>query len=243
MQTDLELLPLPPGKYRQQQVAYCSIYSTDIRTIKRWISAGRKALPQDFPPLDDAANMPAWWGRNMKWDVPAKILEAAKAVQNEQVASGDIYKKAGDAGVVEGKAQVERQDVGMKGALDRIREAEQAAHRKYMEAVNADDPNEGDIKLRLRNWTDISSQMRAMEKDSPDVLKASGELISKAEVREKLWEIHSVISQGFRAMIRRVRPKIEGLLPAQADEVWNEEVDRVFQGLRENEFTKPIAQG
>lgn len=128
----------------------------------------------------------------------------------------------------------------MKGALDRLRAAERAAHTKYMEALNAAEPNEGDIKVRQRVWTDIADKLRTMEKASPDVLAASGDVVPKAELRQVLFEMHSTIAQSFRTMIRRVRPKIEGLTSAQADQVWNEEVDRVFQGLRDNEFAAPI---
>ncbi len=56
------------GVYRNKLATYAAYYESDTRTVKRWISDGKKA--DDYPPLDAKHEMAAWWKRHKKWRVP-----------------------------------------------------------------------------------------------------------------------------------------------------------------------------
>lgn len=59
--------PLPAklrGYYKKKLVEYCGPYNRGERTLKRWVSAGRKVMPRpDLPPFDEAHRMAAWFRR------------------------------------------------------------------------------------------------------------------------------------------------------------------------------------
>lgn len=232
--------------YLRKHVEYSTIYGFEKRTIKRWIQTGRDANPPELPPLDDPAAMPGWWGKYMTWRVPDKIIAAASAAKAaEAPASQPVVvpvPAVADSAPPPPPHIEETGELGLQGSLDRLRDAERNAHAAYIAAVSAVEPNDGEIKNKQRIWTDIANQLRATEKASPDILLASGDLVSKSELQKVLAEIHITIAQSFRAMIRRVRPKIQNLTPTAADAVWNEEVDRVFAALKNNEFTAPIPE-
>lgn len=56
------------------------IYQTGPRALRRWHARG---VTNDDPcPLDTPLDMPAWWARNSRQIVPAKIMSAAREVTN-----------------------------------------------------------------------------------------------------------------------------------------------------------------
>ncbi|PAW76831.1 MAG: hypothetical protein B9S32_13920 [Verrucomicrobia bacterium Tous-C9LFEB] len=235
------------NNYLRKHSEYAIIYGFEKRTIKRWIQTGREANPPELPPLDDPSAMPSWWGKYMTWRVPDKIIEAAraaKAAESPAPLSPVAVPVPIDSPLPPSPpvSVEESGELGLQGSLARLRDAERKAYNAWQLVLSAAEPNDGEIKNKQRIWTDIADQLRATEKASPDILQASGDLVSKSELQKVLAEIHTTIAQSFRAMIRRVLPKIQNLTPTEADAIWNEEVDRVFAALRTNEFTAPIPE-
>lgn len=81
--------PLPArlvGFFNHPLKHYAAVYGYaaegDAKTIKRFVKKGKEAQPRpDLPPLDDPAQMPAWWRRNFpNREVPPGIRRAASAV-------------------------------------------------------------------------------------------------------------------------------------------------------------------
>ncbi|MDR1304273.1 MAG: hypothetical protein LBK76_03520 [Verrucomicrobiales bacterium] len=242
---DREPLPVNPvkrPKYQRAYTDYAARYGVAERTVKSWRKIGADA-DGDYPPFDAPALMPEWWARRMTQRVPDKLLTAARAAAASDPpppTSAPAPRSAPPAAPPVARPPLSVSgDLGLSGMLIRLREAEREAHADYMAAlrVTDDERNEGDIKIKSKIWSDLANQLRALEKTSPDVLKASGEMVSRAAVTDALREVHAVIFQSIHNLGRRMKTKMRDLADDEFDAAWLAEVERVFQVLKVNEFT------
>ena len=72
-------------------------------------------------------------------------------------------------------------------------------------------------------------------------MRARGDLWPRPAVLAATAEIHAGIRGGILGLLRRVRPKLSGLSPAEQDVLWMAEVESLFAGLRANPYTSPFA--
>lgn len=214
-------------EYRKEQKQYAEIYDQSDRTIKRWIAKGKKAA--DLPPLDAPAEMPLWWPRHYKHKVPDCLLEAARVATPapEPPPSAPSCPRSEDASIEIGS--------GFKEMLDRVRRAEASAYQEYDAALKASD--ETKLPSARKTWSELSKQLRELERDAHDILSRSGALIEKSAVEKVIADIHGPIVNGIRSMWRRVKTKILTAPESQQDRIWQEEVDRLLSRLNESEFT------
>lgn len=223
--------PAPTSReYQKDQKHYAAFYKQSDRTIKRWIKTGRDAKPTpDLPPLDDPAQMPAWWPRHYKHKVPVEILDAARSAPRATPAPPAQLPPPPSADhpqIVVG--------TGFREMLERVKSAEATAYREYDIALKAQD--EAKLPGARKTWSELSKQLRELERDAPAILAGTGQLVERSAVEKVIAEIHAPIINGLRSMWRRVKPRILAAAEAQQDKVWQEECDRLLARLNESEF-------
>lgn len=216
---------------------YETIYATSIRTVKRWRQDGADHVPPRLPPLDEPWRMAQWWREVKKRRVPEVLLALEEAGP-----------PAAPAPVTAAVAQPPpppappANDVpaatGYAATLDRMRQAEAIASTRYLEALNSPDETvRATADSRRREWDAIAEQLRRYEKDAEKILLASGNLWPAAAVIQALHELHAPLREGVVNLVRRLRPLLVGLSPTQQDALWENEVRKLFDGLRANKFT------
>lgn len=243
--------------YQLEQKDYAARYDTNVRTIKRWVAAGRARTPHDFPPLDEPAEMEAWWARVMSNRMPRKTRDAiaslvAKPAPKSSPAADPsrpvelpLPAAAPVAPSPNSTPPGDDEKIGIAATLERMQSAEREAYRRYMEALRGDEAgnvDDGKVRNALRMWSELAEKMRALEKSAADVLAASGESLKKSDVRAALIEIHSNIASGIRQLLRRNRSRL-GLDPTKAkeqDAIWEEEIDLLFQEWRNSAFAEQL---
>ena len=172
--------------YLEELAVYAERYGVSLRTVKRW--AVKK------PPFDEPGKMAGWWAKNMTQRVPDSISGAAvHAVQQETEEAVELPAAAPTVLLPVGD-----DEVGVQATQKRLRNAEVLANRKYLEALERNDA--GEIRAALRNWNDISAQVRTMTKVARDDELARRELISRTVAEAALVEVHQPIVAGFRGM-------------------------------------------
>ncbi len=238
-----------PG-YRETQKTYALRYGYGIRTIKLWISEGRAA--GKLPPLDDPEAMLSWWAEVKSNSVPARLLAAAEVAKRGRVASGGAPANQAEgsgastsaAPVVEpAPAPKKPLAVGFAASLQRVREAEAEAHAAYLDELTktGEARNDGRIERLRKAWSELSEQLRFLEKAAPDVLGRSGEMLMRDDVRKILSKLHSPIVAGVRSLFRRIRAKTGNLgVPAavldEFERHYSAEVEKLFGELCASEF-------
>lgn len=241
------------AKYAHPLVHYESIYGTKLRAIKRWIAIGRDATARELPPLDEPARMKAWWVRCMSQRVPEKLATLASTMPEPtvEVSAGPLFATPVPAETVVLPAptiSIASAGVGFAGALQRCRSAEAAAGelyttllRKAASEKNADERMQiqAEAEHARRAWDDLVDRLRAMERDAEKILSAGGRMWSADDVMASQEVIHLALREGIRGLIRRVRPKLPSLAPAEQEAIWFAEVESLFAGLRANKFTAP----
>lgn len=227
--------------YRYGRRHYAAAFDQTPRTINRWIAHGK--AKGELPPLDDPAQMPAWWVRHMKHRPPAAILVAVSSAEVNPSFEEKSASVTGDtpSALLPVIPAAVPAALGMGGALLRMRLAESEAAIKYLEAQRANPPNEADIEMRRRAWERMTESLRKLEKDSPGVLKESGDLLPRDEVIQELTQILSVVGLTWRSFAKRLFPRLQGLSVDQADQLWNLESDKVFEKLKIENFASVVS--
>ena len=200
--------------YLEALEVYVARYGVSIRTIKRW--AKKKA------PLDEPELMAAFWSKTMTQRVPDSIACVEKADELPVVAPPVELLPVGD------------DEVGVGATQKRLRNAEVLAYRKYETAMQTNDA--GEIRAALRNWNDISAQVRTMTKVAREDELARKELISRTVAEAILVEVHQPIMAGMRGMFDDLCRAFAVDRNAENEARWNVLVDVVCERLNKEVF-------
>lgn len=190
--------------------------------------------------------MPDWWSRVKDRRVPPRLLDAAG--KNEEQAAEAAGASPSE---VDGLPLFHRPAVtpvagesGFRASVMALRDAEASARQAYLAAVEATRVA-GEEQLAAaeakqercrRAWAELSKELRISEKDLLEMEAKTGDMLPKAEVRNELLRIHGAIYTGIKNLVRKVRPKLEGKLSIEQDQVWGAEVNRLFQAYQKGEF-------
>lgn len=236
--------------YERPYAVYCARYEVSERSLKGWVAVGRKADPQDPPPLDQPEEMAHWWSRHFKQRVPEKLLRAGR-VQEEPDDVGQDPGQQGDRGDQEeaGASDELLRDmlppadgglaIGLDASVDRLRRAEAAANYAFTEAIRLE-KNEGEIEFKKKSWVTVSEQLRKAEKSMREIEGRYGDVYRVDEIKAELVAVHSTIFAGVKNMIRRIRPELNALTEPEQDAVWEREIRRLFRAWGESEFCPTV---
>lgn len=221
--------------YLEKYEFYAQRYKVSLRTVKNW---GALSAPLDVP-----EKMLPWWEKNMKQRPPDSILQAAaveRSVEKVIELPLEPERVIDAAPPALGPSGSEMQEVaddemGIVATQKRLRNVEVMLYRSYQEAVRTQD--EGKIRTTLRNWNDVSDQVRIIAKSAREDEIARRDLIPRLEAEIRLVELHSGIFAAFRGAFDAVR-RVYGI-PAtpENEQKWMSIVDDACHALNNEVFT------
>lgn len=239
---------LKPGTYLRTYEWYAQNLPFDpaatveskVRTIKRWVRAGRDHSPvQDFPPLDDPPRIGAWLRRVMRrwltaWDGFLAMAEPPP-VPGEQVPTKNSTKPitAGETPPPPTAASVDLTKYAGFSAIENLeaqRRVVAATYDLYSSALLAGTP---DLDQRQRAYTAASAELRKMEKDTEELREARGELIPRDRLTAELRRLHTAMAGALRAELRDRTGSV--LTPDLSAEI----ITAFFRPLRTGDFGLP----
>lgn len=228
------------GVYQLSRKAYAEKFGTTPRSIGNWIRHG--GLRGEFPPLDDAAALVAWWGKHMEHRVPDKIYSAVASCETGVVGMAmgekvDLFPVESQSGNMQPSGNEEILSTGFLASLLRTRDEEAKAHGRYAKSVDEDPPDAGKIRVLQKTWQDLADHLRALEKAAPEVLRKSGDMWLGVDIVRELADIHGIICAGVRTLGRRWAVKAGVDWTVSNDRAFQDEVDRLFSRLHESKFT------
>ena len=241
--------------YNKKLEEYEPIYGQKpnrARTIKRWISTGRKTSPPDLPPLDEPSMMPSWWVRHMKQKVPAKVLAAAGQHQpkptapaqpsapSDPVQPSTAPPQASSGGEPSSRRPprrpVETHEVGFAAKLKQAEQDVANALADKEAAEDADPQSAADIELADRKYDRAMKRYREFQRDAEDIISREERAWTEAE--QHLSEPLNVMNQSLRSIMVRVATKA-GLPKEWFDRIepaYQDELDTVFTNLAEADY-------
>ena len=225
--------------YSQPLQIYADRYNYSLRAIKRWIALGRTLSPEeDLPPLDEPAEMAAWWERMreaglLKWKVP-EVFSASEKEQPKKGApdtaeQGDAARRAGDS--------ASDQALGFAAALRRAQEAERLAHERWQQELRkeGDDFDPVAEKRRAEAWSNAAKLLEGLEVKADKIL--GRDFVRMEDVEEMVVTRETALRDGTRSVGTRVCTKLNlsGDLFAKVVAAFDDELDRVFKHLNGGE--------
>lgn len=217
--------------YSQPLEAYAAKYDFSLRTIKRWIALGRDLDPEDLPPLDDPAEMAAWWERLrsagvLKWKVP----EVFGSAEVKSPKKGAVNSAEESAAAQRAVVSASDQALGFAAALRRAQEAERLAHERWQQELRkeGDDFDPVSEKRRAEAWDRAAKLLESLEVKADKIL--GRDFVRIEEVEEMVVERETTIRDGLRSIGTRVATKLglpADVYKAVVDAI-DGELDRVF---------------
>lgn len=247
--------------YRYPLAHYCGPLKASERTLKLWISLGRGVTPPDLPPLDEPWRLAEWYARHRKNRVPDHLLWlAAQGSGAGDVAkaegAGPLFEPAAACGIDTTSGGVPASQpsagaslppagakpalaTGFSATLERLREAEAAAGKRYTDLILENKYDEAESAER--RWQKLRGDLRDYERDAQKVLSAQGKLWPADEVAAVLYELHTVLLQSFESLYSRIETELRTLPREEAKRLYLAECRRLRAGLVANKFTAPPA--
>ena len=180
-------------------------------------------------PLDVPENMAAWWEKNMTQRAPDSIIGAAARETELPLGAADVPKTE--------IVPVGDDEIGVIATQKRMRNAEVLLYRQYLEAVESKD--EGKIRAALRNWNDISDQVRTIAKVAREDEIARRDLIPRIEAEAQLVELHAAIFSAVRGLFASISRAYNIHLTPENEEKWMTLTDTFCLTLRSEVFLTP----
>jgi len=196
---------------------YVAIYSTALRTVKRWVATGKEK--GDPAPLDDPEGMMAWWSRVSPQKAPDGIMQAVIEVRKGKPAAAVV-----EAEPVNEPVDENQDELGLEWTLKRLEEAERILSKKVHQPGQA------------KPWLDTVSRMAATSKALREEMEKQGKLVPKDAAAAVIQEVNGPIERGMRGMYRTFC-EVTGIpMVPETEERWLKEMDRLFLRFKEEVF-------
>jgi hypothetical protein len=225
------------GGYREKYTTYAARYGSAERSVKRWVSLGKKN--GDPCPLDDPAGVRDWWGRNMKHRVPAEIL-AACALAGDLLELPKVQPKPPPAEPVPPvRRELEELGADDRGIAQELRRAEERAyhaHQAWLEAMKSQ--NEDKIAFCNRQCATAAENVRKIQKDATDEAIRLRNYIPRLEAEQVVGEFGQELFSRVRGMGEGVARALGVGWDAAMEARWSAEVDLLCEGLQREIFTQ-----
>jgi hypothetical protein len=206
--------PKPRPKYLHPPEYYAQETGYDRRNIFRWISHGREI--GDPCPLDEPAQLLAWWSKHMKVRPPDRLAEyvarftapAGPAAGADAPASAGAPTPTATARSMINFADLE--GVGLERSVQELRRTLQANLQLLKAAYeNVDDAA---LTLRQRNFEKTLELLRKAEQTLFAMQKERGELAPVSEFRQDLISLASALRGMRRRMVDNICASLATLL-------------------------------
>ena len=179
--------------------------------------------------------MVEWWGRNMKQEVPAKILQAADGVAGDVPAARPPRERGEDDRPPRiALGEVGEEEMGIEATLKRIKESEVQAHRIYREALERGE--DARAKIAQRSFSELAKEVVRMEGFARREAEAARTLIPRVEAEMVLGDLHQGILGALRSMGDAVFREFNLPATPASSEKWQALVDELCSGLQEEVF-------
>lgn len=226
------------GKFRHTYSHYAVQFGQTVRTVKRWVSLGRKA--GDPPPLDHPADLPAWWTRHMKIRVPQKVWDAAggaamleipAASAPEAPAAPPPELPLSDAGpdpdsiadeILAELPMIE--GLGMDVTLERLRALEAHLFRR------ASQPGQS------KPYLEVVSRLTAVIGKVRSEAEAEKRLIQRDLAETMIHEFHAPIERETRLLYGAMAKALGIPETPEGERVWNDALDQMFARFQKEVF-------
>jgi hypothetical protein len=225
--------------YKGTYAQFATTYGKCIKTIKNWVSEGKKAEGgPDLPPFDDPLKMPDWWGRVMKIQCPESIKQAARKAAGESAPPKTEKGDMPSASASHSQAYTANVSLSIDDdRLHQIKEQLARARLLLLEAQNEEPQDAGKIEVREKKWRELRKEVDAAEEADFKLRTKRGKTVDLDELAGRLLPMLVTCRDGIRSASTRVRTRITPEMPAtRQDEIWNEIIDECFAELIGNGF-------
>jgi hypothetical protein len=215
---------------------YAKFFGKGLRTVKRWAAVG-KAKGDPFP-FDDPPSVPAWWGRNMEYSIPAEVLAACTGEPPAATSAPPLGDKPPDPPGAKTEPPSNRQAInvhdlaaiGLKENVERL----SRIHRANLELLEKAFGGSSDIDLQLRqkNVEKSARMLSDAQRNYDAYQKEHGELVELAEVKREMLRVHASMAQSLVSIFVGLGINRERALSS---------VDTWFKHLRETRFASGTA--
>jgi hypothetical protein len=195
---------------------WTGIYGTAHRQLRRWIERGRER--NDPCPLDTPNAMPAWWARNSRQIVPAKIMTAARAVTGEKSAAPSAHgnsSKSADPPVSTSIDITTIEHGDGTSAITQLRQLRAAQHLQLAEAFRIGQPTE----LIQSRYLKTGQALRQLEKDEREDETHRSRFVPRETIERDATVLADMLRQFFEFLPRRVEERCAALNKKQRGEV------------------------
>ncbi|MHA3773651.1 hypothetical protein ACXR0O_19115 [Verrucomicrobiota bacterium sgz303538] len=194
--------PKPGRKYAHTLSWYAEHYGKSLRTVKRWAAEGL--------PLDDDALMR---------EHMADPNRQAGRKPVEEPATAPVFTPADPTAEEPAPVQLDESffaGSGVLAAVERLKMAERERSAAYFDAIKRRQPAQI-IANRFKEWTGLIDFLRKLEKDVPEIRRANGSAIDKAETEAAIGQVFQAFKAAGNNMPGRAARKVVGL--TEYDEV------------------------
>ena len=119
--------------------------------------------------------------------------------------------------------------LGLSASIQRLQEAEAAAHAEYFMALQGNDANLAASKLK--SWALLAEQLRKTAQTSPEVEEANKQSISLSDLQATLNELFVKLRQDLDTLPRRIALELVGKDELGIKEVLIREVNEIISAL------------
>lgn len=193
-----------PFKYQDSVSTYAKIYGLSARTIERYKSKGKANA--DFLPLDDAKELLAWLRRYYpRKTLPKELLKLVQAPEPlalEQVETSEKKESAPQLTLAQYDKKLSGLKIGSAETLKALQEAEALAREEMREAFRGD--NSDLIDARTIKHQKAADALSDFEKKMTATMRASGDLLNKETVKQKLVKVLEIVSNQFDPSLSRL---------------------------------------
>lgn len=189
-----------------------------LRTLKRWISEGKKA--NALPPLDDPPEMLGWW----------------QSVNHKRPPPAVLYALATGGNDITPLNLEEIRGLTPQENVENIRRNLAIVERRLRNAIERND--EGEIAIQQRNYKEIAEIWRRAEVSLGEIEKASGESLPKSTVEAGITRSLQMLRLMRERMPRDILIDLETTVPRRLSRIWaalKPHLERSIQKVRETE--------
>ena len=188
-----------------------------MRNIKRLVAKGRAASPPDFPPLDEPADMAAWFRRIMGQEPRENLTKfereseagseaAPESETPESATSGELTPLP--AMKLDGST-VHAADMGLR----RVQMLVDATFSQMQVALKQQRMKE--YKTLFIEYTKLEQMLRSWEKDIIKIQEGRGEVLRTREINTEIVALFTVMGQSFLNVLIKLIRQLAPQMPTQ----------------------------